>query len=359
MPSFPNHWAGISGTIEPGETPLQTAQRELYEETNVTKSIDSQGGLFIDVPYTSKRTQETRIIRVYPHVIELPETIDIEMRGTEHDKFQFLSVEDFLNMKESDCVPGLIEAFHHATYGKFDNAIPESVKKWASDQENGASVMTRNALVLLGELKDEQSIKTRAEQIAMLRPSMVPIVNIMQHVIAHGKDSVSLESFDKDIQECVEIGQKAIHNLLSSRRKEDRLKIATHSRSGTLFKILNPFTEDCEIICSQSTPGNEGELMAQDLKARWVPDGEMEELLKAGKIDVLLVGSDCVLPNQMVNKIGTRKLCETAQKQGIEVFCCADRWKLWEDIFPPPIEEDLFEFVPLKWVSKLLVPGLT
>jgi hypothetical protein len=45
-------------------------------------------------------------------------------------------------MNESDCVPGLVQAFHHATYGKFDNQIPESVKQWASDEKNGASVTT-------------------------------------------------------------------------------------------------------------------------------------------------------------------------------------------------------------------------
>lgn len=359
MPSFPNHWAGISGTIEAGENPLQAAQRELQEETNLTQTVESQGGLYVDVPYTSKRTQETRVIRVYPHVVEVPETIELEMRGTEHDKFQFVTLQDFLNMKESDCVPGLVQAFHHATYGKFDKETPESVKKWASDQVNGASVMTKNALELLGHLEDEAEIRTRARQIAMLRPSMVPIVNIMQHVIANGKDSVSLESFGKDLQDCVEMGQKRIQDLLSSCRKEDRLKIATHSRSGTLLKILSPFTETCEIICSQSTPGDEGELMAQDLKARWVPDEEMEALLQDDRVDVLLVGSDCVLQDQMVNKVGTKRLCEIAQEQGIMVFCCADRWKLWQDVFPPPIEEDLFEFVPLQLVSKLLVPGLT
>lgn len=357
MPSFPNHWAGISGTVEAGESPLEAAQRELQEETNLTYSVESQGGLFVNVPYSSTRTQETRIIRVYPHVVLVPETVELEMRGTEHDGFKFITVQELLDMNESDCVPGLIQAFHHATYGKFDNQIPQAVMHWASDKENGASVMTRNALTLLEQETDADLVKLRARQISMLRPSMVPIVNVMQHIIANGKESVTMESFTKDLQDCVEMGQATIRDLTT--RHEGRLRIATHSRSGTLAQILNPFAETCDIVCSQSTPGSEGELMAQDLNARWVTDDEMEELLANGEFDLLLVGSDCVLSEQIANKVGTKRLCEIAQKQGALVCCCADRWKISQDVFPPPIEEDLFELVPLKLVSKLLVPGLT
>ncbi|KAL3944172.1 MAG: hypothetical protein SGBAC_001729 [Bacillariaceae sp.] len=106
MPSFPNHWAGISGTIEAGETPLQAAERELHEETNMSCESSMESGLFVNVPYVSKRTQETRIIRVYPHVVQIPETVELEMRGTEHDSFKFITVQELLDMNEAECVPG-------------------------------------------------------------------------------------------------------------------------------------------------------------------------------------------------------------------------------------------------------------
>lgn len=127
------------------------------------------------------------------------------------------------------------------------------------------------------------------------------------------------------------------------------------------------------------------ELMAKDLHTNWIPDQEMYELLKCKKdngdassssnynkatstddtndaaVDVLLIGSDCILPQgttSMGNKVGTKRLCEIAQTNNIPVFCCADTWKVWDDIFPPPIETDLFEFVPLNLVTKLLLPSL-
>lgn len=230
--------------------------------------------------------------------------------------------------------------------------------------------MTQNAIQLVdneNSCSDERNARrvTRARQIAMLRPSMVSIVNVMNRIIAdNGKELVTLESFLHELSRCVTMGQITIEDLIQQKpsSKNDTtsptLNIATFSRSGTLAKILKPFVEKrlCTVVCSQSTPGDEGELMAKDLQSPWIPDDEMHRLLNGEKnkeriLDLVLIGSDCVQPQteSMVNKVGTKKLCE------IPVFCCADTWKVWNDIFPPPTEEDLFEFVPLKLVTELLV----
>ena len=78
------------------------------------------------------------------------------------------------------------------------------------------------------------------------------------------------------------------------------------------------------------------------------------------KIDLLLVGSDCILPNgDSVNKVGTTKLCKMAKKHGVPVYCSVDRWKVWDDCFLPPMEEHLFEVVPLVYIDRVLVPPRT
>ncbi len=386
MPSFPSRWAGISGSIEKTqitidgikqyETPYFAARRELMEETNLFSEIqenvhlEEQGGLYLDVPYTPKSRsgvpQTQRIIRVYPFVVHFSDN-DVgrfEMRGTEHDTFQFVEYQELTKL-ESMCVPGLIQAFHHATYGQFDPKISNDVRRWANDKENGASVMTKNAIQLVNEKFNNDLRAQMARHIVMLRPSMVPIVNVMHRIIAdNGKESMTTESFLHELDRCVTMGQAAINDLMLENginsAESSMLRIGTFSRSGTLAKILKPLTDNhsCSVVCSQSTPGDEGELMAEDLNARWVPDLEMYQLLNDRKLDLLLIGSDCLQPQTktMVNKIGTKVLCEIAQRTEIPVFCCADIWKVWDDIFPPPIEEDLFEFVPLDLVTKLVVP---
>merc|ERR1712150_356789 len=96
-------------------------------------------------------------------------------------------------------------------------------------------------------------------------------------------------------------------------------------------------------------------------------DEVLEEQLRdsssSSSIDVLLIGSDCIFQNGIVNKIGTERLCKAAaasssQDGGISVYCCAGRWKVWDDMYPPPLEKDIFEIVPMKLITKLIVPGL-
>lgn len=150
MPTFANHWAGISGSIEEDDrSPLDAAVRELREETNVVdifmdyirrndddkqfngllgdKSRDEtqhmrfylKAGLYIDISKKNSRGAfGGRIIRVYPFALKLPiqsSSLGIEMRGTEHDQMKFVSVQEFLDL--TPCVPGLQKAFHQATVG--------------------------------------------------------------------------------------------------------------------------------------------------------------------------------------------------------------------------------------------------
>ena len=129
MPTFPRRWAGISGSIEDDDiNPLEAAVRELKEETNIydmlTGSLHSciKQGLHVDVSSSkSKGAFDGRIIRVYPFALTLPSNLmsDIEMKGTEHDKMQFVSVHKFMELSDSDLVPSLKLAFHHATRGMY------------------------------------------------------------------------------------------------------------------------------------------------------------------------------------------------------------------------------------------------
>jgi translation initiation factor 2B subunit (eIF-2B alpha/beta/delta family)/8-oxo-dGTP pyrophosphatase MutT (NUDIX family) len=355
MPTFPSYWAGISGTIEDGETPHQAAQRELLEETNITETVTDQGGLYLDVLYQDPKRQQERTIRVYPFVVTIGDETSIELRGTEHDRYQMVTVDE-LEAMESVCVPGLVQAFHHATYGSYDQSIASEVREWARDKENGASVMTSNALQLLHKSADHDW-KTKARHIAMLRPSMVPITNAMQHVLENGRESVTMASLQQSIIQSVALGIQAIEEL-ENNKSNKKMTIGTFSRSGTLRLLLSPFLERHTIVCGKSSPGNEGELMAQDLDgSTCMDDEELRAWLANGKIDLLVVGSDCILPQMdaMVNKVGTRELCRIATENHVPVFCCADRWKIWNDKFAPPLEADLFELVPLQWITTMLI----
>jgi translation initiation factor 2B subunit (eIF-2B alpha/beta/delta family) len=105
--------------------------------------------------------------------------------------------------------------------------------------------------------------------------------------------------------------------------------------------------------------------MANDLGAAaiCVQDERIKELIQRGEgtMDVLLIGADCVLSDgsAVVNKIGTTNLASAAFENDsasrCKVLCCTDKFKVWNDIFPPPLEKDLFEVIPLKYIDKLFI----
>lgn len=98
--------------------------------------------------------------------------------------------------------------------------------------------------------------------------------------------------------------------------------------------------------------------MAQDLrpafngKVRVVGD---ETLLQSvAQCNLILIGCDCLMSDSIVHKIGTNSLAEAARLHQVPVWCCADRFKQWNDLFPPPLE-DIFESFPIGLVDKIVM----
>jgi hypothetical protein len=278
----------------------------------------------------------------------------------------------------------------------------------------------------------------------MMRPSMVAIVNALQPII-QGKMQAQdvLESLDKCKEQSIAYASSSILSLCRELRRHQRqlkqqqeeeekqqdgeqqhrvrpLRIATHSRSSTLLavlqRVLKASDEELDedeyddsqtkndkipliqrpILCGQSTPGNEGELLVRDLvsllgssttttgttipAATCVDDDTLFDLVAMrnngggattdhdhdDNIDLLLVGADCIYEDTIVNKVGTKRLAQAAatvaagvgrnsSSSRCHVVCCADRFKLWDDVFPPPLE-DIFESIPMALFDHVLGP---
>eukprot|EP00956_Cyclotella_meneghiniana_P014080 scaffold20889_cov25-Cyclotella_meneghiniana.AAC.1 len=339
MPTFPNHWAGISGSIEDDDdSPLEAAAREVSEETNLyeyeltMKGDDNsnhpsrrlllqsymKAGLYLDInKSTTKGAFGGRVIRVYPFALTLEDSgcnNVIEMRGTEHDAMKFVSIDEFLRL--APCVPELQRAFHHATAGAYLK-LPEDIRTWENDRVNGASYLARKAIELAVGAPhlstysqfEENNLcnshpNTMAKSIAILRPSMVPIVNVMNEFDKRTLESLEtseigtiqidlLKALDLEVEECINLAVETIikdYESWHSTASSNIFVIGTFSRSSTLVSILkrvlqsmqNAFTDtSIRVVCSQSTPGDEGELMANDIPgATCLSDKQFEEHIR-------------------------------------------------------------------------------
>ena len=72
---------------------------------------------------------------------------------------------------------------------------------------------------------------------------------------------------------------------------------------------------------------------------------------------MVIVGADCVLleGNGVVNKVGTAELATVCKQANVPIVSFADRWKIWEDCYCPPLE-DIFELIPSDLFSNVMVP---
>ena len=213
---------------------------------------------------------------------------------------------------------------------------------------------------------------------------MVPIVNAMKayddRTQVDGQSKVGeeiLRSLELEVKRCVKLAVDTIiedykkfkASALPANASFEDFVIGTFSRSSTLKLILEQVQEvlqhsnntqpsSLQVVSSQSTPGDEGELMAKDIPgATWLDDTTFQRHIQEGKINLVIVGADCVLSDGVgvVNKIGTRALAKVCQSSNVPVKCFADRSKLWDDVYPPPLEE-IFEFIPLELFECVVVP---
>ena len=211
-----------------------------------------------------------------------------------------------------------------------------------------------------------------------------------------------MASFDSEVERTVQLGVEKLLELYSNvllttsqqETRQEMFTVATFSRSSTILKILLQFLKKLSqlrssktmsdqqqairFVCAKSTPGDEGLLMQQDLsnfivdlkssmsiEAEAIEDEALHCLVRQGIVNVVVVGADCIMDHYVVNKIGTKSLAETCREtrassvlpsRGTSTLCCADRWKLWGDKFPPPLE-DAFECVPRSLFYYVLLPS--
>jgi translation initiation factor 2B subunit (eIF-2B alpha/beta/delta family) len=85
-----------------------------------------------------------------------------------------------------------------------------------------------------------------------------------------------------------------------------------------------------EVVCSESRPMQEGVALARRLSdlgisVHLVVDAGLTEWVK--EADLLLLGADAILPDVMVNKVGTEPLLQAARHAGVPAYILADSSK--------------------------------
>jgi translation initiation factor 2B subunit (eIF-2B alpha/beta/delta family) len=137
--------------------------------------------------------------------------------------------------------------------------------------------------------------------------------------------------------------------------------VLTHSASATVREALL-HTPPEQVVCTVSAPYEEGRPFAEDLRAagldvELVEDAHAEDAL--ARVSLLLVGADTVFRDgAVINKVGTCRLAEAAQEEGVPTIVACEVIKLApiDSVDAPELREEreVFDVTPPELVDQVV-----
>jgi len=137
------------------------------------------------------------------------------------------------------------------------------------------------------------------------------------------------------------------------------LTILTHSHSQTLISLFSELRLrriNFRVLQTLSSPGEEGRkalerMLHLKIKAELIDDARVSEALQQS--DMVLMGCDALLPDEFLNKLGTRSILENARKfQRKSLLVAESRKKITRPEWKNEVsDQSLFEWVPLQLID--------
>jgi len=227
------------------------------------------------------------------------------------------------------------------------------------DTRSGAAQLAGDALRRVQHWLASNAVTTQQldqvlKALSEARPSMVPLANAIercQQALGSGdpEDQTSeraLAVVDSVLDQLASANERVAEH--AARLVPDQAIVFTHSRSSqvvSLFRLLVQQGRAFSVICTQSSPGNEGFTLARELDELGVPvtvitDAQMG--LFVPKADLLVTGCDTWLADgHFLNKSGTYPLALVAKDLGQPFWVLADSFKESTDTLDTVILEEM------------------
>lgn len=216
------------------------------------------------------------------------------------------------------------------------------------DNRSGAvQLAEKGAQLLLAVLKKGMIEEVRALGKALIdaQPSMASMVNLVNHLF---EAIEALEDPHVIKEQGIAAVQKFLDNLVTGVERitahalpllKGTKKVMTHSYSSTIIGVLG-HAQRIEVICPESRPLLEGlttakELSEKGIKVWIVVDSAAPSLI--GECDLVIVGADSIIPEGVINKIGTYALALAAREKEVPFYVLAGT----EKFLPPPFAQAL------------------
>lgn len=320
--TYRGRFAGISGSMESGESPAQRMRKELVEETG----LESEVVLLAEgrpVPVEDPDLN-VRFI-VHPFLMHtMKPRIELNFEHEAHLWVEPSAIE------QMETVPMLGEVLDEvASVAALHNAMNRLKEEIASDRTSGALGLASKATNILAlsqltrrfhKTSGKQSFQDLALEVANLRGGMESIRNAAARGVlaAEQESEVSLSDRLFALADSYrdQKNQAAIH---AARRLKEMgtATVFSLSWSSSVMETLRNLGSGVSVNLVESSPGGEGARAAEALvkegfRVTLYPDSAMHVAMR--DCQAVLLGSDAILDNgDFVNKTGSAiaaRLCE-------------------------------------------------
>jgi translation initiation factor 2B subunit (eIF-2B alpha/beta/delta family)/8-oxo-dGTP pyrophosphatase MutT (NUDIX family) len=345
----PGRWAGLSGSLEEGETPAEAALREMREETGLDPAAVRVRALGepLEIPDESSGV----LWVVHPVLATLAGVPRLHL-DWEHVAYRWVFPEELNRIRT---VPGL-----GRTWARLVGLpSPEALAPWRSafqslveDRRSGCALMAARALELLAQIAEGGGpCRAAARLLAWARPGMPGLGRAMFRALEEApRRGPELVRHLREAARAAEsstrrAAEQAAEGILSDWK--DPVTVVTLSSSSTVAFVLDHLRAagrpPREVRVLESRPPGEGIAMAQGLQSRGLravlfPDSAMAAGVRGA--DLVLMGTDGIFSDgQVVNKTGSYPLALCARELGIPVWVVAEEMKR----LTGPEEDALFQ----------------
>jgi len=228
-----------------------------------------------------------------------------------------------------------------------------------ADRKSGASELARRCLDVMVKSAYEApatnaveliaQLEQRAAKLAAARPSMTPIVRLLEQwqtnavldpgtelaVLRKQAATAAVELIDVSHQAVKACAQQAAQYIGPNQT------LFTHSLSSTVMEVFHLLREQgVSAIITESRPLYEGYILARQLSEWQIPTTLITDAqigLFINQADAVLVGADSLLADgSLINKAGTYPLALAAHDQCVPFYVCCESFKCRTDVMGSP-----------------------
>ena len=379
--TYKGRWAGVSGTVEAGSTPIEQAIQEIEEETGLSNADAIP--VLAGQPFDFEDEAFSRRWIVHPFRFRVSDHAKIRL-DWEHSEARWIEP---AQLERMSTVPRLVDGWRRVAF--LSHWIETELDEIRENRSSGAAELARQALDLLGSAAQRHETHSPQDLYDLLdrtagalrlgRPTMAPIgywANRFEANLAGIEakcvDLPALRSVvatsvcDLGI-EADQLSDRLADDIANSLNDGDAVVTASYSSS-----LIGGFRRAAEkgkrIRVFALASGHERPSFGQrtadaarsaGLDVTLVSDDELPSAVQ--QADLALIGADSVLPDgSVVNGTPSGLLAETARTAGLPVIVAAGPTKRVEEDSPalgwlrPGRLEAGFDLVPAELIHGIL-----